>query len=136
MTRFAPRFQRSEIDEIPAPGLYLTTISSADFRTSAHGNHMLQVVFILDGLSPPWDRVPDFFVLDANNARANAMARRRLVLLYRACGLDPQPDQPISPEDLVEARLQIKIEHACWDDSLDPRLRVVTYRSAAGLPSL
>jgi hypothetical protein len=69
MTRFAPRFQRSEIDEIPAPGLYLTTISSADFRTSAHGNHMLQVVFLLDGLSPPWLRCRTRLIRGCMNSR-------------------------------------------------------------------
>jgi hypothetical protein len=120
-------FQHEELsDELPAPGYYRSTITNAEFRRSASGNRMLQIVHCLDGVSPAHELVADYFVLEGASPTGVLMGRRRLVQLYRALGLNPKQDDEISPADLVEARVQLRVEHDEWESQ--PRLRVVGYR--------
>jgi hypothetical protein len=111
---------------IPAPGYYRSRISTARFRHSAAGNRMVQVVYALGDVAAGHDRVAEYFVLDAPSPRGRIMARMRLVDLYRACGLCPQKGDAIDPADLVDAELEVKLEHDHWDGQT--RLRVVAHR--------
>jgi len=113
-------------DELPVPNYYRSRITTARFRRSTNGNRMLQVVYALQGVPAGYDRVAEYFVLEAPSPRGRNMARRRLVELYRACGLRPQPGEPIDPVDLVDAEVEVKLEHEQWDGQL--RLRVVAHR--------
>ncbi len=112
-------------DELPAPGWYSGSIKSARFRHSSKGNRMLQVVHQLEDVSA---HVADYFVLEGTSQRGVITARRRLVNLFRACGLVPREGAQICPGDLCQARLRIKVEHDEWDSQR--RLRAVAYRSA------
>ena len=114
-------------EELPAPGFYCSSITSAQFRRSASGNRMLQVVLCLEGVSPAYARVADYFVLEGATPSGVLMGRRRLVHLYRAIGLDPKQGEEIAPADLVEARVQVRVEHDEWESQ--PRLRIVGYRT-------
>lgn len=116
-------------DELPAPGWYASTIASARFRHSAKGNRMLQVVHQLEGVGAARDHVADYFVLEGTSERGVSTARRRLVQLYRACGLDPREGDEIRPGDLCQARLGIKVAHDEWN--AQRRLRAVGYRSVS-----
>ena len=130
------RFEASELaDSPPAPGNYTATIASARLRRSQGGNRMVQVVHALDGVAPGHDRVTEYFVLEGASPRGLALARRRLVELYRACGLDPREGEEITPTELVEARLEVKVEHETFRGEV--RLRVVAHRvlGAARSPS-
>lgn len=111
---------------IPVPAYYRGRISAARFRRSAAGNRMVQVVFALYGVAAGHDRVAEYFVLDAPSPRGRIMARMRLVDLYRACGLSPQKGDAIDLADLVDAELEVKLEHDHWDGQT--RLRVVAHR--------
>jgi hypothetical protein len=51
-------------------------------------------------------------VFEGASERGAAMARRRLVEVYRACGLDPQPGDSISPSHLVGSRILVRVELA------------------------
>jgi hypothetical protein len=117
--------------DLPPPGFYAATIVRAAFRDSAQGNRMIHVLFALelagDDAHRPDYPVPDYFVLDGATPRGVATARRRLVQLYRACGIQPRQGDPIHPDDLLDARLQVRVEHDQWQGQ--PRLRVVAYRS-------
>jgi hypothetical protein len=115
-------------DELPAPGWYAGAIKSARFRHSSKGNRMLQVVHQLEGVSAASAHVTDYFVLEGTSERGVITARRRLVNLYRACGLDPREGAEICPGDLCRARLGIRVEHDEWGSQR--RLRSVAYRSA------
>lgn len=124
------QFEESDLhDELPDPGFYPSTITTARLRRSASGNRMIQVVFALDGASPGHDRVAEYFVLEGASGRGLALARRRLVELYRVCGLDPRPGDEIAPDDLVGARVEVKVEHETW--KAETRLRVVGHRRVA-----
>lgn len=114
-------------DELPAPGFYTGSITSAGFRQSAQGNRMLQVVYCLDGVSTSHQRVTDYFVVEGASPQGVSLGRRRLVELYRACGFQPTQGDEISPAELVEARLKVRVEHDEWEGR--PRLRVVGYQS-------
>ena len=119
-------------DELPAPGSYRSTIASARYRSSRRGNRMLLVVHALDGVGPPHDHVSDYFTLEGVSPRGVATARRRLVRLYHACGLDPGVGDRIDPADLFHARLDVEIEHDLYDGQR--RLKVVGYRRPGTAP--
>lgn len=114
-------------DELPAPGWYVSTIKSARFCDSQNGNRMLQIVHRLEGVEGAGDHVADYFVLEGTSERGVITARRRLVQLYRACGLEPREGEEIRPRDLCQARLGIKVEHDEWNTQR--RLRAVAYRA-------
>lgn len=119
------QFKRSDLDPaLPEPGFYRSTITSAQFRTSSQGNHMIQIVHTLAEID---DQVPDYFVLEGASPKGVATARRRLVELYRACGRDPVEGDAIVPEDLVNAQLDVCVDHDLWKGQT--RLKVIAYRA-------
>lgn len=115
-------------DELPVPGYYLSCISDARFRRSANGNRMLHVLHALQGVQSAHQLVADYFVLDGERASPLGilLARRRLLELYEACGIFPKQGEEIVPARLLEARLQVRVEHEQWQGR--SRLRVVGYR--------
>jgi hypothetical protein len=124
-----PCFERADFDDaLPAPGFYPSTISAARYRVSRRGNRMLLVVHGLDGVTPPYDRVADYFTLDGVSPGGVATARRRLLRLYQACGIAPEPGAPIAPADLFGAHLVVEIAHDLYNG--ERRLKAVGYRSA------
>jgi hypothetical protein len=121
------RFDPSDLsNDPPAPGFYPGTITGARWRKSESGHRMIQVVYALHGVAPAYGCIAEYFVLEGATARGAAMARRRLVEVYRACGLDPQPGEAISPGHLVGGRVLVRVEHDEWNGR--PRLRVVGHR--------
>ena len=124
MTR---RFEPSDIaDELPAAGYYPGTICGARWRESERGSRMIQVRYALAGVAPAYGCVAEYFVLEGASERGAAMARRRLVEVYRACGLGPQPGEAISLAPLMGCRLLVRLEHDEYNGR--PRLRVVGHR--------
>lgn len=120
------QFHESDLaDEVPAAGIYVSTVSSARLRSSRGGNAMVQVVHAIDGVAPAYDRVSEYFVLEGASARGLALSRRRLVELFRACGKAPAAGEEITPSALLGARLRVKVEHEQWRDEL--QLRVVAH---------
>jgi hypothetical protein len=112
-------------DEVPAPGIYVSTITTARMRSSQSGNPMVHVVHALEGVSPAYDRVSEYFVLEGASARGLAFARRRLVELFKAGGLPPHPGEEIAPARLQGARLRVRVEHEQYRSEL--HLRVVAH---------
>jgi hypothetical protein len=122
-------------DTLPPAGWYPAQIAAARFRESARGNRMIQVVHALAGVSVGYARLAEYFLLEGASPFGLALARRRLVDLYRAAGRDPQPGDSIAPADLVGAHLEIEVEHELWQG--ESRLRVVGHRrplAGADLP--
>lgn len=123
------RFRIDDLaDDLPEPGFYPAVILTAEFHRSHSRNHMVRVVFALDGVALPHDRVWDYFVLDGATPRGVATAWRRLVQLHRACGLCPRQDDPLVLADIEGCRLEVKVAHTIYDG--ERRLRVVAYRPA------
>jgi hypothetical protein len=122
----ATQFLDSDLcDEVPAPGTYASTVTTARLRSSQSGNAMVHVVHALEGVPPGYDRVSEYFVLEGASARGLALSRRRLVELYRACGQKPCAGEDITPAGLQGARLRVKVEHEEWRGEL--HLRVVAH---------
>lgn len=122
------RFDTADVaNDPPAAGLYPATITSARWRNSAAGHRMLQIVYALGDVTPAYGCVAEYFVLEGASARGAATARRRLVEVYRACGMEPQPGESVVPSHLLGATLLVKIEHDEWNGR--PRLRVAGHRS-------
>jgi hypothetical protein len=111
--------------DLPEPGFYRSEIRSARFRRSSNGHRMLQVVHGIVEIPPDHDRVADYFVLEGR-PYAVTTSKRRLVELYRACGLDPKPGDEITPADLLGRALDVRLAHDEWNGQ--PRLRVVGHR--------
>jgi hypothetical protein len=106
------RFEIADLGaELPAPGVYDATVIAARLRCSARGHRMVTVTFALDGVAPGREHVADYFVLEGASARGVAVARWRLVALYRACGHAPQGGEEIRPAVLVGARVVVTLEH-------------------------
>jgi hypothetical protein len=126
------QFDDADFDVLAAPGHYKSTIVTARFRTSERGNETLQVVHELEGLPPGRDRVAEYFLLGGGSPRGRALSRRRLVELYRSCGLAPKGGDGIDPADLFEARLEVRIEHDAFEGR--PRLRVASHRPLGSPP--
>jgi hypothetical protein len=70
--------------------------------------------------------VSEYFVIEGGTARGRALSRRRLVQLYRACGLEPRAGDGIETADLLGARLEVRVEHELYQGQ--PRLRVAGHR--------
>lgn len=122
-----PRFEEWDLaDELPAPGVYPSTITGARVRKSANGNRMVQVLHAIEGGPGTRDRVAEYFMLEGASPRGLALSRRRLVSLYRACGIDPRQGDAINPSELHGARLEVELEHETWQRKR--RLRVVGHR--------
>ena len=115
-------------DKLPEPGFYPSSIKNACFRRSAAKNRMLYVVYTLEGVEPAYQQLCDYFVLEGERVSEAgiALARRRLVQLYRACRLFPKEGDAIAPAGLRGCRLKVRIEHDQWLGR--PQLRVVAYR--------
>ena len=115
-------------EQLPDPGYYAGSITSARFRRSAKGNRMLQVVYALQGVASAHQPVSDYFVLQGEQVSPVGIsrARRRLLELYHACRIYPQEGDEITPATLLNARLQLRVEHEQWEGR--PTLRVVAYR--------
>ena len=123
------RFESSDIqNELPAPGYYPGTIRRAHWRQSERGSRMIQLLYALSGVAPEYGCVAEYFVLEGATERGAAMARRRLVEVYRACGLEPQPGDAVSLAPLVGRQLLVRLEHDEYNGR--PRLRVVGHRSS------
>ena len=114
--------------EPPVPGYYPGSIHSARFRQSSNRNHMLQVVLALEDLPPAYQLVADYFVLEGERVTPAGIlfSRRRLLELYHACRLYTGEGDAIVPDQLLNARLQIRVDHEEWEGRL--RLRVAGYR--------
>jgi len=122
-------FQPEDLSAIlPAPGYYRATITAARFRTSARGNRMLHLTLRVHGVSPAFQRLADYFVLEGGSPEGRWLARRRLVQLYQACGLHPEDGDEILPSRLIDASLGVKLDHVEWANQI--RLRVLAYQSA------
>jgi hypothetical protein len=111
---------------IPAPGYYHCAITQAGFRSSSRGNRMLAVLLRLEGVSPAYQRLTDYFVLEGASAQGISVARRRLLQLYLACGFHPEEGEEVLPSQLIDARLQVKVDQVEWENQ--SRLRVLSYR--------
>jgi hypothetical protein len=119
-------------DHLPSPGFYRGRITAARFRRSSQGNRMVQVTYTLEGVAPGHDRLSEYFVTEGASAYAVTMARRRLVGLFRACNLEPKRGEEMALESLVEAELEVKVEHDEWEGRT--RLRVVDHRRLGSVP--
>jgi hypothetical protein len=120
------RFLDSDLaDEVPPAGIYASTITAAQMRSSQSGNAMIHVVHAIEGVAPAYERVSEYFVLEGVSDRGLWLSRRRLVELFRACGLTPSPGEEIAPGRLVGARLRVRLKHEEWRDEL--QLRVVAH---------
>jgi len=129
------RFELADLGtELPAPGIYDATVVDARLRQSARGHRMVTVTFGLDGVPPGRERVADYFVLEGTSARGVAVARWRLVALYRACGLEPVGGEEIRPAVLVGARLTVTLEYQHRDGRT--WVRVVAYYAPGAAPLL
>ena len=120
------RFLAADIGGPPRPGWYAGTVMTAGWRQSAHDNRMVHVVLSLEGVLPPFERIADYFVLEGATPRGRAYSRKRLVALFHAGGLWPQPGDEIRPEALAGLSIEVKVVHELWKDT--PRLQVVGYR--------
>jgi hypothetical protein len=120
------RFQDTDIGGPPAPGWYAGTVMIAGWRQSAHDNRMVHVVLSLEGVLPPFERIADYFVLEGATPRGRAYSRKRLVALFHAGGLWPQPGDEIRPEALAGLSIEVKVVHELWKNT--PRLQIVGYR--------
>jgi len=122
-------FEPSDVaDELPAAGYYEGTIRRAQWRESERGSRMVQVLYALNGVGAAYGCVAEYFVLEGASERGAAMARRRLVNVYRTCGLEPQAGEPLGLARLVGRRLLVRLEHDEYNGR--PRLRVVGHRPA------
>lgn len=126
------RFLDTDVATLPAPGWYGATIETACWRQSQQNNRMVYVSLVLEELSPPFDRVADYFVLEGVTPRGIGCSRRRLVELFRACGLAPRAGEEIHPGDLIGSEVAVQVAHEVWKGRT--RLQVVGYRAlGAGL---
>jgi hypothetical protein len=114
MSQSPVHFEPSDLAApLPEQGFHLAIVEAARLRGSQNDNPALhvQVVYRLVQAPPGAQRVVEYFLVEGAIAGALAISRRRLVALYRACGLEPRPGDPIQPEDLVDSELEIRIGH-------------------------
>src|SRR5262245_6966809 len=96
---------------LPAEGYHAAVIERARFHTSQQGNTTLQVVCRITDVVAGCDTVFDYFVLAGSSERARAVSQRRLIELYRGCGLTPRAGDPIRPGDLSGCTVDVRVRH-------------------------
>jgi len=126
------RFLDTDVGGPPAPGWYPGVVTTACWRQSSRNNRMVYVALVFEGVSAPFDRLVDYFVLEGATPRGIDCGRRRLVELFRACGLAPRAGDEIRPGDLLKLKVEVKIAHEVWKGNT--RLQAVAYRPARRLP--
>lgn len=123
------RFNQDELfDEIAPAGTYLARITAAREATSRHGNPMVTVWLRLVDKRGAGRSVADYFVTAGVRPSALAVARRRLLALCRACGLDPQPDVELDLEQLLDRGVQVDVDVTPGERG--PRNVALRYRPA------
>ena len=128
MSAQTPHFEPSDLDdELPEEGFHEAVIDQARLRVSEHGNPTVQVIYHLIERPGGSRGVAEYFVIEGASPTALAISRRRLVALYRACGLMPEPGEAIDPADLVGSKLDIRIGHETYAGTQRPR--VLGYRA-------
>jgi hypothetical protein len=125
-------FEDTDVGGPPAPGWYASTITTACWRRSVHGNRMVYLVVALDGVGSPYDRIADYFVLEGVTPRGVACSRRRLVTAFRAGGLAPRAGDEIQPEVLEGLTIEVRLAHESWKGKV--RLQITGYRPRAVSP--
>jgi hypothetical protein len=125
MSRF--RFDADDLRlDLPVPGWYPARVQQARFRRSPSNNRMLEVVYAVAEVDPPYARLGEYFVLEGGSAFGLSKTRRRLVELYRACGIDPKPDDEISPSVLIGRAVEVELGMDQWRG--EPRVAVLSHR--------
>lgn len=114
------------VDDRPPPGWHAARVTQARYSASANGNRMIQVVYGLLDASLLHARLAEYFVLAGVSPHGVAMARRRLVALYRAAGRAPKAGEAIAPSELLGAELEIELQSETWQGQV--RLRVAGHR--------
>lgn len=129
MSRF--RFDAHDLRlELPVPGWYPAHVQHARFRRSPSQNRMLEVVYAVAEVDPAYARLGEYFVLEGGSASGLSRTRRRLVELYRACGIDPKPDDEISPSALIGKAVDVELGLDQWRGQ--PRVAVLSHRRHIG----
>ena len=122
----APQFEPDDLDNLPSEGYHVAVIERARFHTSQQGNMTLQVVCRITDAAAGSDTAFDYFVLSGSSERARAVSRRRLLELYRGCGLSPRAGDLIRPNDLTGCTLEVRVRHETYEGR--QCLRVLGYR--------
>ena len=129
MSRF--RFDADDLRlDLPVPGWYPAHVQHARFRRSPSNNRMLEVVYAVVEVDPAYARLGEYFVLEGGSAFGLSRTRRRLVELYRACGIDPKPDDEISPSALIGKTIEVELGLDQWRGQ--PRVAVLSHRRQLG----
>lgn len=124
----ALHFEPRDLDDmLLEEGIYEAHVENARFHTSESGNTTIRILYRLPKAPPGADCVIEYFVVDGANPTALAISRRRLVALYRACGIEPRRGEEIRPEALVDAVVQIRVGHQTFEGTRRPR--VLGYRA-------
>lgn len=120
-------FEPDDVDgALPAEGYHAAVVQRAGFHTSQQGNATLRVICRITDVVAGCDTVFDYFVLSGSSERARAVSRRRLLELYRGCGLTPKAGDPIRPNDLTGCTVKVRVRHEIYDGRR--RLRALGYR--------
>ena len=121
------RFQSGDFtDALPNEGFHEAIIHSVRCRTSENRNPLVQVTYHLPDASPDRDRLVDHFIVAGGNPRAIVVGRRRLLALLRCCGIEPPQGEDVSLQEIVGARLEVRIGHETYNGQV--RARVLAYR--------
>ena len=116
--------------ELPAPGWYTAHVQHARYRRSPTQNRMLEVVYAVADVEPPYARLTEYFVLEGCSAFGLSRTRRRLVELFRACGNDPKPGDEILPSVLIGRAVEVELGAEQWRGQ--PRVAVLSHRRHLG----
>lgn len=126
-------FDAAELrSKLPTSGWYPAWVHDTRWRRSASGNRMLQVVYAVAEVPEAKRRLAEYFVLEGTTAFGLSRARRRLVELFCAAGLEPQAGHELSASKLRGVVIDIELEHDTWRGQ--PRLTVVGHRPHVEFP--
>lgn len=121
------RFTQEELFQGPIPsGTYPAEIRRAREAKSRGGHPMIVVWLQLGGQQGAGREVADYFVTAGVSPHALAVARRRLLSLFRACGLDPSPDEEADLLQLADHHVEVDVEVNTAGGG--PQNRVLRYR--------
>ena len=124
------------VDRVPDPGWYRTSITGAWKRPTATGSVAVKVKFeITEDGDFEGAEVWDQFVVEAKDQsdgteEGEAVARRRLARLFRACGGQVKAETTYKVKDLEGRDLVVMVVPDRFEGQ--PRARIKAFRPVAG----
>lgn len=117
------RFTAEDLNCQVPPGTYVARIVDAIEKKSRKSNPMVEVQIEIQHGDCTGEVLKDHFVTGGESRRAVQIGKRRLVRLFRICGVDVKPGRDANLSDLIGSHLAVEVIEDSYRNMPVPRVR-------------